>query len=611
VQNAVYGIEIAFALGLIIFVHELGHFLAAKGFGVWVRKFAIGFGPVIVKWQRGETEYSLRWIPLGGFVEPMGDHPEGEGGEDPRALWRKPAWQKIIIFAAGVSMNAVLALVFFTIASMIGLGVPAAVVGDTTPFLPAAKAGLERGDRLKSLNGTPVESMMDFQTMIMLRDEGRPFDVEVERQVPGSQEPRRIVFRDIRSVREPDSIAPVIGIGMPISPQVMDVLPKSQVDQAGLKKDDIILAVNGQAVSLMQDVTHILGDTTTWPVTMTIERAGQRQDLVIDPAKMKRTDWGFEPPVVIAGRDLEGPAAKAGAVDGDRVTRINDKAWPTSEYVSKTIKESAGDVRMTLFRKGEDHEIVFRPVVVKEGEKPVAGIRMGLDPTLPLTIGSVEPDGPAAKAGLEPGDVLVSVGAEGIKPKGWEDVQEVLNKNINAPVPMTVRRGDTVLTTNLTPVEVPLKRFAMDGFLQEMLFEQLPPQYNPLVALRHSVTRTYLWLGRVYMNVAQLVRAQVGIKSMGGPVRIAQASWLMAKHGLGTLMDFWGILSVCIAVLNFLPLPPFDGGHVLFVLVEKIKGSPFTAKARTAVWLGAWILVGLLFLVITYHDIASIFFKPA
>jgi regulator of sigma E protease len=162
VQTVLYVVEIAVALGLIIFVHELGHFLACKWFGVWVRKFAIGFGPPLITWTRGDTEYSLRAFPLGGFVEPMGDHPESEGGGDPRALWRRPAWQRIVVFAGGVFMNAVLAVLFFTAAFMIGVSAMSPVVGGVVPLMPAQKAGILPGDRITAINEAPVESFEDI-----------------------------------------------------------------------------------------------------------------------------------------------------------------------------------------------------------------------------------------------------------------------------------------------------------------------------------------------------------------------------------------------------------------------------------------------------------------
>jgi regulator of sigma E protease len=587
-------------------VHELGHFLSAKAFGVWVRRFALGFGPVIFKWQRGETEYSLRLFPLGGFVEPMGDHPDSEGGDDPRALWRKPAWQKIVIFAAGVCMNAVLAVAFFTAASIVGIGVPAPIVADVREYLPAAKAGIRPNDRIVSLNGSPIDSMMDFQTEVMLQDEGTPFDVVVLRQAPGSDEVKTLTFT-VKSVQEPGAVAPVLGVELPVLPRLSALAHRSPAEQAGLKVDDLILSVNGTNITTWQQLVLLAKDGLPGPITMKVLRGEKPEELVIDLATIKAVNLGFDSPVGIAAVVAGGPADEAGLEAGDRIMRINDQPWPTMEAVKKAVEAAgeAGEVRLTVSRDGTTKEVAFHPEISKDSGKPRAGIAMDADERKPLQVGKIEPDGPAAKAGLKPGDVILSVGD--IKPTALQDLTEALYVADGKPVELHLQRGQESLTASLTvPVE-PLKKFTLTGAgAREPLFEQLPPLYNPVAVLERSVKRTYLWFGRVYINIRQLVRGHVSLKSMGGPVLIAQASWGMAQHGMGTFLDFWGILSVCIAVFNFLPIPPFDGGHVLFVILEKIKGSPFTAKVRNTVWLVAWVGVGVLVLVITYQDIARI-----
>lgn len=201
-SNVVYILQIIVALGLIILVHELGHFLTAKWFGVRVHRFAIGMGPVLVKWQRGETEYSLRWLlPLGGFVDLAGEHPSAQGGDDPRGLCNKPAWQRLVVFASGVAMNAALAVTLFTVAPLVGILVSTTEMGEPVPDMPAAAAGIQAGDRLVALDGEWVESFDDILNMIASQREGTAFHLTVERPVAGSAEPKRIEFEDVRSTR--------------------------------------------------------------------------------------------------------------------------------------------------------------------------------------------------------------------------------------------------------------------------------------------------------------------------------------------------------------------------------------------------------------------------
>jgi regulator of sigma E protease len=623
-STVLYVIEIAIALGLIILVHELGHFLAAKGFGVWVRRFAIGFGPAIVKWRQGgplpadgmpglddpnryATEYSLRVLPLGGFVEPMGDHVDGEGGDDPRALWRRPAWQKIVVFSAGVAMNAVLAVVFFTAASMIGVQAPSSLVGDVTPFMAAEKAGIKAGDRIVAINGQPVRSFEDIMTIISSSDAGTKFSVTVERTKDGAAE--RLTFDDLVSQREPGDMAPRLGIEPALEPMIYGLIPGSPEQQAGLRPGDTILSVDGKPAVRWRQMNALLADAPPGPVTLAIQRDSKQLDLTIDPTKLKVYDLGMEPPASIAGLDPDGPAAKADVRKGDRIIRINDKAWPSLKEVSETIKATGGDkpVRLVLERDGEKVEISVRPAVYGKREEPRIGILQQPAMAPRIQVGWVDPDGPAAKAGLQSGDLLVSLGADSTKPRLWDDVYAVVGKAGGKQVPIALKRGNSELTANLTPAAKPLEKFALLGSKPgPLLYEPLPRIYNPLSAAERGFRRTWTWMGRVYVQLRQLAKGQLSRESMGGPVMIVDISLRVAQRGLGTFLDLWGILSVCIAVFNFLPVPPFDGGHVLFVLLEKIKGSPIGAKVRTWIWGAGWAAVGVLFALIMWQDIARL-----
>lgn len=163
-------------LGIIVFVHELGHFATAKFFGVKVEEFGLGFPPKIVGKKKGETEYTINWIPLGGFVKIMGE--DGENREDPRSFGAKPAWQRAIILAAGVAMNFLLAIVLFSAVFMSGFPtdvsevpeseIPANAktyvqIGEITKGSPAEKAGLMSMDKILKIDGKDVVNIGDLQ----------------------------------------------------------------------------------------------------------------------------------------------------------------------------------------------------------------------------------------------------------------------------------------------------------------------------------------------------------------------------------------------------------------------------------------------------------------
>jgi len=147
-------------LGVLIFVHELGHFLVAKRLGIRVLKFSLGFGPVLFSRRRGETEYALSAIPLGGYVKLFGEDPDEELPESDRgeSFSARPVWHRLATVAAGPFMNFVLAVAVFSILSLFGTPVLQAVVGEVSADMPAAAAGIRKGDKILAVDGRGVSS---------------------------------------------------------------------------------------------------------------------------------------------------------------------------------------------------------------------------------------------------------------------------------------------------------------------------------------------------------------------------------------------------------------------------------------------------------------------
>src|SRR5258708_127196 len=157
-------------LGFLIFAHESGHFFMAKLFKVRVLVFSFGFGRRLFGFRKGATDYRVSLIPLGGYVRMAGDTPEENQPQNPDEFLSRPKWQRFLILVAGPFMNLVIAITFVASLSMIGLRQPVmtSVIGEVTPNMPAAKAGLQAGDRIVRIAGELIEGFDDLRTAISL-----------------------------------------------------------------------------------------------------------------------------------------------------------------------------------------------------------------------------------------------------------------------------------------------------------------------------------------------------------------------------------------------------------------------------------------------------------
>jgi regulator of sigma E protease len=268
-----------FAAGIIIFVHELGHYLAAKIFGVRVLVFSLGFGKRIWGFRRGDTDYRVSFIPLGGYVSFFGQDPS-ERTDDPAAFLNQPRWQRVLILLAGPAMNVVLAVMLVAAVYMVGTDLPnqrevSTEIGVVIPGGPADQAGLQTGDRIVALDGQP---MSDWQatSMVFLTSPDRPIQVEFER---GGER--------LSTVLKP-AIIPRYELGDPglysaAPPRVREVLEDSPAARAGLRYGDALLAVNGRPLATMEEFQQAIRPLAGQEARIEVDRDGERLELVAVP----------------------------------------------------------------------------------------------------------------------------------------------------------------------------------------------------------------------------------------------------------------------------------------------------------------------------------------
>ncbi|MBI5886317.1 MAG: RIP metalloprotease RseP [Deltaproteobacteria bacterium] len=262
-------ISFVVVLGVLIFIHELGHFAVAKLGGVGVEKFSLGFGPRLVGVKYGETDYVLSLLPLGGYVKMVGEAPDEEVSEEDRArsFTYKPIWLRAAIVAAGPMMNLLLAAILIPATFMLGADVPAfldepAFVGFVQSDEAGAKAGILKGDLIEEINGEKIRTWEELLARVTLNP-GTPLTLEIER----GHEKKTITLIPDTHV---DSGAGVAGIYPPLEPVIGALSDGYPAKEAGLKPGDRIISIDGVGITHwneLEDIIHKNGDKKTFVVS--------------------------------------------------------------------------------------------------------------------------------------------------------------------------------------------------------------------------------------------------------------------------------------------------------------------------------------------------------
>jgi regulator of sigma E protease len=267
-------------IGVMIVIHELGHYLAARYFDVHIEAFSVGFGPKLFKWQVGETEFRISWLPFGGYVKMVGEQPTDTA--DPRGFNVKPRWQRLIIVAAGPIMNVVLAVGLMTGLFMyhypkLASATKAATIGYVKPGTPAAKAGILEGDVIVQLEDKQDPTWDD----VMLREV-----VSAKRLLPLLIERNGKVLRvEVTPEAEAKSGLGFAGWAPQTEIEVGGLLPGMDAERKGLKKGDQLVSIDGEPIRMASKVHDMLARSQGKPVHLVYRRDNVLQDIELTPTK--------------------------------------------------------------------------------------------------------------------------------------------------------------------------------------------------------------------------------------------------------------------------------------------------------------------------------------
>ena len=222
------------------------------------------------------------------------------------------------------------------------------------------------------------------------------------------------------------------------------------------------------------------------------------------------------------------------------------------------------------------------------------------------SVGQVETGSPADKGGLEKGDLILSI--DGYTVTSWEDMSEIISRSMGKTLSVSVRRGESIILIEIVPVIKTMQSIFGEDLDRYMIGisasgEAFTKDLNPFQAMAESIVQTYKITELTVLSVVKLIQGVIPAKTLGGPILIAQMAGQQAKAGTANLLFFIAVISINLAILNFLPIPVLDGGHLLFFFIEAIKGSPVNTKMREiAQQAGIFALIFLMILVF-YNDI--------
>lgn len=514
-------------VGVLIFIHELGHFLVAKLMNVKVLKFSLGFGHPIISFKRGETEYQISWILFGGYVKMLGENPDEELPPDEahRSFYNQPPIKRLLIVLAGPLMNLLFPFLIY--------------------YVVYASPSYEISNRIG---------------MVM---EGRP------------------------------------------------------AEAAGIKNYDKIVEIDGKKTNYWRELLREISKRPGKTVEMKIERDGKIIPLTVNIAAEKEVSkYGFSqiigrigvspymPASVIYIRDENSPAYRAGLRSFDQIKKIDGEDCEVFYRLEKKLGEKRGkEVKLEVLR-GEEKQKVEIGITAMSPEE------MGIEQA-ELYVYKIEKNSPAEKGGMRVGDKLVSV--NGIKLIYFAELESIFAREPDREHEFGVLRGNEILNLKIR-LEKKVKK---DDFKQEYNYfffgasnnsyftdgDIVKKGFSPLSAIDDAFYEGIDVIKVTVIGLYQLLTGQISFKSVGGPILIFGIAGKAAKKGISVFLNVMALISINLGIINLLPLPVLDGGHIIMSLIEIIFRRSIPTNARVVVNLIGITIILILTALVLFNDI--------
>lgn len=637
-------------LAELVFFHELGHFLAAKGCGVYCDRFSIGMPPRLFGIRLGETDYCVGAVPIGGYVRMAGqeDAPksdeerEEEFGHVPPERWliNKPKWQRAVVFAAGPFMNLVLGIAMYAVVAAVGEEVPETKVdnriGGIEPGSPAASAPLYRivadagsidytgepdavgwqtADRILAINNDKVTSIADVAFNAIL-GAGSVLEVAIERTGPDGTLTR---YMSPVEPKKPEGGKYVrFGVAPFASAWVTHVQDDSPAAEAGVQAGDTITRLNGKMVDMITFADamaetvdgeivelELERDSETIATKARSRRTGRFDRVSFDPPHNWSVHYRESLPLEVVFED-DAFQAETGLTQGLRIVEIDGETATSARIIELYETQPDSPVSVTFEYSGRlfglfgTAKSAARDVTAKQLTQAVTSF----DLNAPPVVFSVDQD-VADETGLKRKDIILEVDGQ---PATWALLDQLAQTRMGEQLELTVKRpaigwGFLRKEEELTgTVRVHAAGEIGVALSVKSVFHRVPPAQVVPEAFRLG----YQALARTMKTLWLLITGTLSPRDLGGPVMIFQVTTEAARLGYSWLIEITAFISINLCVFNLLPLPVLDGGHLAILGLETVCRKPIAPKVLERVQQAGILSILALFLYITANDIHRI-----
>ncbi len=720
-------IKMAIGLGLVIFIHELGHFLAAKWCDVHVKTFSIGFGPALpgCRFRYGETTYMIGQIPLGGYVSMVGEgdasdkeSDQEEAEEDPRSFRNKSVYQRMLIISAGVIMNVLLAAVCFIAAYSHGIEELPGAVGKVESGSAAWEAGIRTNVEVTQLDDRKDPWFKAITAIARTSDE----DEKLTLVTRSPREPNARQTYQIEPTLQANALYPSLGIG-PASSLTLIRTPDNSLEPVDFNSaaaraepplapgDRIIACTDPDDPTQITDLPAASSDTLGvlrdnyafhrrmmdlqgQPVTLKVRRVNRETPVTIQVPAAFHHRFGLRMQMgKIRGVQVDSPAQKAIPIriddqpvpEGESPTPVGIQAMPpegntdtdhqgdkliavevaqpdgsTLRFVSSPSSEVPEGVteklldpvqlpdQLAAWAKDQTNDrqvllTVLRPINHKEARvtlvtewndarryddidlfrpnSPLPINGLGLAYQIETIVDAVQPGSPAEANDIRPGDVIKAIqpyryDSKGelkeqkwieLEPDHWAFVMGLYPRLAPTMGFKIERNQEQTIELKLTAKPDPTWPLVDRGFRFEY-FRQMHIADGMLDAISIGVDETTWVILSIYKVLRGLVTLRISVETLRGPLTIGSFAYSIAKEDLYQFLAFLGLISANLAVINFLPIPVLDGGHMVFLIYEMIRGKPAPERVQTVALIMGLVIILSFMAYVIFKDVQNLFF---